>query len=107
MANEKGDNSKKTSQLSADVQENPSIHYHGSSSEYEDSPKQGRFDLQKRVARKQQSQKKSFDKHTKEKGIPSSRNCVDFQQPKWIQGMIVKKTGPVSYEVEMQQGISW
>ncbi len=32
MANEEGDNSKKTSQLPAGVQENPSIHYHGSSS---------------------------------------------------------------------------
>ena len=66
-------------------------------------------DLQRKVAKKQESQKKNFDRNTRPKEFQEqetvwARNYRGSE--KWLPGVIDKKTGPVSYQVQVK-GMRW
>ena len=67
-------------------------------------------DLVRKVASKQASQKAKHDVHAKARELFTGqdvmvRNLRDG--PKWVPGVIIERTGPVSYLVEMSNGMIW
>ena len=61
--------------------------------------------LNKKIIERQEKQKKYFDKKTREKSFQEQEVWVrDYQgTTMWVPGIIVKKTGPVSYYVKVRE----
>ena len=65
--------------------------------------------LQQEVARRQGNQKKQFDKHAKPKEFEEQETvwARNYRgKDKWMPGVVLQKTGPVSYQVQVQ-GMRW
>ena len=63
------------------------------------------------VRNKQSDQVKQHDKHAKTRVYPVGKEVMaqNFRQtgPKWMPGIILKQTGPLSYLVKMNSGLEW
>ncbi len=67
-------------------------------------------DLQKKVNDKQQKQKKDFDRNTRMKtfGIEETVWVRNYRgEKRWISGIILKRNGPLSYELQVADGLIW
>ena len=67
-----------------------------------------RPDVESRVRQHQENQKSAHDKHAKERSFEVSEEVYaeNFSSttPKWLSGKITHQRGPVSYEVELDDG---
>jgi transposase InsO family protein len=66
--------------------------------------------LQRKVEKRQDKQKKHFDKGAKPKEFKIQETVWvrDYQgNTKWVPGTIEKKTGPLSYIVNLENGLTW
>ena len=76
---------------------------------------QSRFDLLKpnpkeRVMEKQAEQARHHDRHSTSREMIVGQNVMarNFcQGEKWIPGVIVKRLGPLTYLIELKQGLCW
>ena len=68
-------------------------------------------DVSKQVHDKQADQIATHDQHTKSRDFNVGQDAMVRNLrptgPKWIPGTIIKQTGPLSYIVQVEQGIEW
>ena len=66
--------------------------------------------LQTKVVKRQEAQKVQFDKGSREKEFKEQEKVwvqTYSGEKKWIPGIIIKKTGPVSYQVTVEHDRLW
>ena len=69
-----------------------------------------RVDPQKKVQQKQAQQQKYHDVHSKVRVFEVGQSGLArnyYGSEKWCHGRIVARTGPISYRIEMGNGVIW
>ena len=69
-----------------------------------------KLDVSKVMTQNQAKQKNNYDGRTKLRKLQFGSNVLvkNFQQgPKWIKGTVKEKVGPLSYMIELLNGMVW